>query len=169
MKNAFLHGHLSEKVYMKQLHDFIHPDYPHYVCKLKKALYGLKQAPRAWFHCFSSFLLCHRFVYSNVAPSMFVLHMGSHILILLLHVDDIILTGSSSTLLSSFISSLSNQFAMKDLGDLHYFFGIQVQLDSASIFLSRHEYVDDLLRKFHLHTVKPIATASAASYHLIPY
>jgi len=34
VKNAFLHGHLIEKVYRKQPRDFIHPNYPHYVCKL---------------------------------------------------------------------------------------------------------------------------------------
>jgi len=101
---------------MKQPRGFIHLDYLHYVCKLKKALYGLKQAPRAWFHRFSSFLLSHGFVCSTADPFMFVLCTGSHILVLLLYVDDIILTGSSTTLLHFFISTLPNQFAMNDLG-----------------------------------------------------
>lgn len=50
---------------------------------------------------------------------------SSHVLILLLYVDDIILTCSYNSLLDQFISSLSHQFAMKDLGNLHYFLGIQ--------------------------------------------
>ena len=93
---------------MKQPRGFIHPNYPHYVCKLKKAQYDLKQAPRAWFHHFSSFLLSHGFVCSNANPFMFVLHSGSHIQVLLLYVDDIILTRSSTTLLHPFLSILSN-------------------------------------------------------------
>ncbi|GJT65217.1 ribonuclease H-like domain-containing protein [Tanacetum coccineum] len=49
VKNAFLHGDLSETVYMHQplwFRDSVHPDY---VCLLQRSLYRLKQAPRAWF------------------------------------------------------------------------------------------------------------------------
>ena len=84
----------------------------------------------------------------------------SHILILLLYVDDIILTGCSSKLLYSFISTLSNQFAKKDLGDLHYFLDIWVKHDSTNIFLSQRNYAVDLLYKFHLYTVKLVTTPS---------
>ena len=125
---------------------------------LKKALYGLKQAPRAWFHRFSSFLLSHEFVCSTADTSMFALHTGSYILVLLLYVNDIILTGSSTILLHSFISTLSNHFAMKDLEDLHYFLGLQVTRTPAGIFLSQQKF----LHKFHLHTTKPVTSPCVA-------
>ena len=57
VKNAFLNGDLEEEVYMEQQpKGFVHPYFPHYVCRLRKALYGLKQAPRAWSNKFSSHL-----------------------------------------------------------------------------------------------------------------
>lgn len=68
---------------------------------------------------------------------MFMYRSGSHILILLLYVDDIILTRSSPTLLHSFIARLSGQFAMEDFGDLRYFLGVQVVRTPDSLFLSQ--------------------------------
>ena len=57
VNNAFLQGHLSETVFMKQPPGFVDHDHPSYVCKLRKAIYGLKQAPRAWYHELRNFLL----------------------------------------------------------------------------------------------------------------
>jgi len=97
---------------------------------------------------------------------MFVYHHGSTTMILLLYVDDIILTGSSSYVLHNFISVLSHQFAMKDLGDLYYFWGVQVARNSQGIFLSQQKYIHDLIRKFHMHTAKPVCTPSLSRISL---
>ena len=47
VKNAFLHGDLTEKVYCQQPAGFVDPAHPDDICLLQKSLYGLKQAPRA--------------------------------------------------------------------------------------------------------------------------
>lgn len=147
----------------------LRPKFPTLICKFKKAIYDLKQAPRAWFHRFNSFLLPYGFPYISVDPSIYVACNGAHIVGLLLQVGDIILTGSTSTLLHSFIQLLSHHFAMKDLGDLHYFLGIQVVRSSSGLFLSQEKYVLDLLCKFQLRTVKlvkaPFVVRTTLSLH----
>ncbi|KAL9259759.1 Retrovirus-related Pol polyprotein from transposon RE1-like protein [Drosera capensis] len=167
VKNAFLHGHLTGEVYMRQPSGFIHPILYSHVCRLHKALYGLRQAPRSWFHRFSSFLLRSGFTQAKSDSSMFVYRRHSQVIILLLYVDDIVVTDSSHTLLSSFISVLSSEFAMKDLGDIHYFLGIQVTRTSTGLFLSQEKYILDLLRRFGLHTLKstcsPLASRTSLS------
>jgi len=93
---------------------------------------------------------------------MFILRSDTQILILLLYVDDIILKGSASSLLYSFIAILSCQFAMKDMGDIHYFLGVRVSRSSAGWFLSQQKYTSHLLQKFHLHTYKHVCTPVVA-------
>jgi len=57
VKNAFLHGTLSETVYCSQPTGFVDPTQPHAVCHLNKSLYALKQTPRAWYSRFAAHLL----------------------------------------------------------------------------------------------------------------
>uniref|UniRef100_A0A2N9EGA7 Uncharacterized protein n=1 Tax=Fagus sylvatica TaxID=28930 RepID=A0A2N9EGA7_FAGSY len=70
--NAFLHGTLSEEVFMSQPPGYQHPIYPHHVCKLQRAIYGLKQAPRAWFSRLSTKLLELGFHGSRSDSSLFI-------------------------------------------------------------------------------------------------
>ena len=49
IKNAFLHGDLTEEVYKEQPPDFVVQGEFGLVCRLRRSLYGLKQSPRAWF------------------------------------------------------------------------------------------------------------------------
>lgn len=152
------HGTLNEVVYMEQPPGFQDPKKPHHVCLLRKSLYGLRQAPRAWFDKFSNFLLEYGFFCSSTDPSLFIYHTDLDTILLLLYVDDIVLTGSSSQSLSNLIHSLSLQFHMKDLGPLHYFLGIEVKNTSDHLFLCQTKYAKDLLTRAHMLECKPITT-----------
>ena len=94
VSNAFLHGLLEEGVYMVQPPSFLDSSLPNHVCKLNKALYELKQVPRAWFATLSIFLLQYGFSNSVADNSFFVYHHSGHITVVLVYVDDILITGS---------------------------------------------------------------------------
>jgi hypothetical protein len=147
VKNAFLHGQLDETVYLQQLPGFVDPAAPDHVCLLLKSLYGLKQAPRAWYQRFASFIRQLGFNASTSDTSLFVYKEGASVAYLLLYVDDIIMTASSSTLLQFIMARLASEFAMTDLGDLHHFLGIFVSRSADGVFLSQRQYTVDLLQR----------------------
>jgi hypothetical protein len=135
VKNAFLHGTLSETVFYSQPIGFADPTHPDLVCRPHKSLYGLKQTPRAWYNQFSTYLLSLGFVEAKANTSLFIFHQGVDMVYLLLYVDDIILTASSTTLLRRTVSALQREFTMKDLGPLHHFLGITVKRRPDGMFL----------------------------------
>lgn len=93
---------------------------------------------------------------------MFTSHSACGTIVLLLYVDDIILTGSNMALLTSFISVLSAQFAMKDLGSLSFFLGIETTRTPTSLFLCQQCYVLDLLSRTGMVSFKPCHTLIVA-------
>nr|GEW53444.1 ribonuclease H-like domain-containing protein [Tanacetum cinerariifolium] len=145
VKNAFLHGDLSETVYMHQPLGFRESTHPDYVCLLQRSLYGLKQASRTWFYRFASYITRVGFHHSRCDNSLFIFHQGKDTTYLLLYVDDIVLTASFSDLLHQIISSLHQEFDMTDLGSLNYFLGIFVTQDSSWMFLSQKKYAVEIL------------------------
>ena len=91
VKNAFLDGDLSEEVYMQPPPGlFVESNK---VCHLRRALYGLKQAPRAWFAKFSSTISRLGYIASHYDSTLFLRRTDKGIMLLLLFVDDMIITG----------------------------------------------------------------------------
>jgi hypothetical protein len=106
VKNAFLHGTLTVTVYCCQLTGFADPAHLDLVCHLRKSFYGLKQAPQAWYSQFASYLTTLGFIEAKSDTSLFIFCHGSDTVYLLLYVDDIILTASSTELLRRTIFAL---------------------------------------------------------------
>jgi hypothetical protein len=127
VKNAFLHGTLTETVYFSQPTGFVDEARPDLVCHLNRSLYGLKQALRAWYSRFTSYLASIGFVEAKSDTSLFIYRHGDDIVFLLLYIDDIVLTTSTADLLQRTIVALQREFAMKGLGPIHHFLGIAAE------------------------------------------
>ncbi|XP_062075326.1 uncharacterized mitochondrial protein AtMg00810-like [Humulus lupulus] len=76
----------------------------------------------------------------------------------LIYVDDIIVTGNHSGQLQLFISRLHTMFALKDLGPLHFFLGIEVHRDATGLYLNQSKYVKELLSQLGMLHLKPCPT-----------
>ena len=150
IKNAFLHGDLKETVYCSQPASSVDSSHLDHVCLLNKSLYGLKQAPRMWFLRFKAFLLSIGFCASKSDSSLFIHHHGHAIAYLLVYVDDIIVASSSPTATTKLLADLQASFAIKDLGPLHYFLGVEVRSSPGGIVLSQQKYIGDILHRANM-------------------
>mgnify|MGYP000891389624 CR=1 FL=1 len=90
--------------------------------------------------------------------SLFVFHHGDDMIYLLLYVDDIVLTASSTELLQCTITALQFEFSMKELGELHHFLGMHVQRRGSSLLLSQCQYMLDILDRVGMAQCKPSST-----------
>ena len=148
VKNAFLNGELSEEVYMKLPPGYSHPPgFPHRVFRLRRAPYGLKQASRAWFAKFSSTISQHGFSGSSFDTSLFLRLSGHGITIVLLYIDDMIITGDDMQGIQDLKHFLGRQFEMKDLGPLNYFLGLKVSSSANGYYLTQAKYTSDLISR----------------------
>lgn len=148
VKNAFLNGDLHEEVYMTPPPGVQHQ--PGQVCRLRKALYGLKQAPRAWFEKFSTVITSLGFHHSDHDSALFVKCTNAGRILLSLYVDDMIITGDDSDGIAYLKSELARCFAMKDLGTLRYFLGIEVACSPKGYLLSQSKYISELFERARL-------------------
>jgi len=148
---------------MQQPIGFVGPVLPTHVYRLHKSLYGLKQALRAWYKWLSDFLLSIGFRTSKVDTFLFILNVNHDICYLLVYMDDILLTGSNSTLIQRLITLLSSEFKLWNLGTAHYFLGIEVTPANMGLMFNQHKYALDILNHAGMSSCKPIDTPVFAS------
>ena len=152
--NVFLHGDLEEVVYNGM------------VCKLNKSLYVLKQAPRCWFTNLSAALKHYGFRQSLSDYSLFVLQRPGVHFVVLVYVDDLIISRDNHEAITEFKAYLHNYFHMKDLGILKYFLGVEVVRSFAGIFLCQCKYVLDIIAKVGLLGAKSSNVPIEQNHHL---
>ena len=106
------------------------------------------------------------FLPSKSGTSLFIYNKFQTIIFVLIYVDDIIVTSSSSGAITALLKDLRADFALKDLGDLHYFLGIEVKKTEHGIHLSQGKYVTDLLGRVGMPNCKPSPTPLSSSKQL---
>jgi hypothetical protein len=163
VQNVFLHGVLEEEVYIRQPPGYECKEHSHHVCKLDKTIYGLKQAPRAWYSRLSSKLQTLGFHSSKGDTSLFFFKTHEVTMYVLVYMDDIIVASSSQRATDALLANLEKDFALKDLGDLHYFLDIEVTKTNDGLILSQSKYATNLLKKKGMNTCKPVHTPLSTS------
>ncbi|KAL0533130.1 hypothetical protein IC582_030345 [Cucumis melo] len=129
------------------------------VCKLQKSLYSLKQSPRAWFDRFTTFVKSQRYSQGHSDHTLFTkASKTGKIAILIVHVDDIVLTGDDQTEISQLKKRMGDEFEIKDLGNLKYFLGMEVARSKEGISVSQRKYTLDLLTEIGMLGCRPADT-----------
>lgn len=164
----FFHGDLNEEVYMTLTQGFSSSNskLTNPLCRLNKSLYGLKQSSRQWNHKLTTILLSPGFKQSQADHSLFTRNSDSIITILLVYVDDVVLTGNSLEDINSVKQLLDAKFIIKNIGELRFFLGQEIARSKDGIILNQRKYALDLLQDSGNLATKPAGTPSDPSIKL---
>lgn len=122
---------------------------PNLVLKLEKALYGLKQAGREWYMHLSSLLNTYGLQTSTFDPCLFFQTFTTGLLVILIYVDDIMITGSTQTKIDHFRNYISSKLVLKDFGTCTEYLNIVLEQTNEHIALSQEHYIDSILNDHH--------------------
>jgi histone deacetylase 1/2 len=106
------------------------------------------------------------FTPSTADTSLFIFRRPDVTIYLLVYVDDIIVISTSVSATDRLLRQLNTPFALKDLGPLHYFLGVEVQHDSGGLLLSQRKYASELLRRAGLLKSSPMSTPMTSTEKL---
>ena len=165
VKNAFLNGDLSEEVYMQP--PFGLSVESNKVCHLRHALYGLKP-PRAWFAKFNSTIFRLGYTASPYDFALFLHRTDKGTILLLLYVDDMIITGDDLNGIQELKHFLSQQFELKDLRHLNYFLGLEITHSTDGLYITQAKYASNLSSRARLTDNKTVDTPVELNAHLTP-
>jgi histone deacetylase 1/2 len=122
--------------------------------------------PRAWYSRLCNKLQVLGFKPSRADTSLFYYNKGKHTLYVLVYVDDIIVASSSQAATDALLKDLQHEFALKDLGDLHYFLGIEVTRNKDGLILSHEQYAKYIVTHASMKICKLVDTPLSTSEKL---
>lgn len=130
----------------------------HQVCRLVKSLYGLKQASRQWNAKLTKALLHLGYTQSHLDYSSVTKRKRSTLVVILIYVDDLLITRNDITLIVKTKQVLHQSFKIKDLGELRYFLGIEFCRSSLRIVMNQRKYTLELVSEAGLAGTRPLST-----------
>ena len=101
--------------------------------------------------------------------TLFIKRDGDDITLLIVYVDDMIVTGSSPKEVEKLERHLAKEFEMKDLGTLKYFLDIKVSRSKHGLFISQRKYTLDLLNETGNSTCEPVSTPIEINHSMSIY
>eukprot|EP00253_Pinus_taeda_P004990 PITA_04990 len=125
--------------------------------------FSLVQAPRAWYTMIDNYVTGLGFTKSEADASLYHIMVKGKLLIILLYVDDLILTGDDKLIMSC-KEALAREFEMKDMGLMHYFLGMEMWQKDGKLFVSQGKYANEILMGFHMEKCKPMQTPLASNW-----
>jgi hypothetical protein len=160
IKSAYLNAKLSETVHVQPPAGYAKQGE---VWLLLKALYGLKQAGREWYKMLKAMLnrlgwaatVSDPCVYYRRVNNAAVAHSYQ---LMVVHVDDLIVTYSDQSQIDSLIEGLSQEVKLADLGDLKHALGLDFITKDNKIVISQRTYVLDVLKRFGFDKCHPCPT-----------
>jgi hypothetical protein len=159
--NAFLNAPVEEEIYVEQPKgmEVQSPNEEKLVLKLLRALYGSKQGSRNWNSVLHHFLISHGMTQSTADPCVYTKSNQRHQLtIVTVYVDDLIITGDDEQGIRSLKNALNGRFKMKDLGELRWCLGIEVNRTDTGIEINQKQYLCSILQRFGMDQSKPVST-----------
>ncbi|KAL4176616.1 hypothetical protein KRP22_001557 [Phytophthora ramorum] len=121
--------------------------------ELVKAIYGLKQASRVWNETFDEFMCSIGFQVSAFDPCLYIKVVDGQCVLVLVYVDDVLITGSSPELIARTKTDLKTRFEMTDSGN---------------VTMCQRRYVDDILKRFAMDECKAVVSPVDMSTRLVP-
>ncbi|KAG3122720.1 Retrovirus-related Pol polyprotein from transposon TNT 1-94 [Phytophthora cactorum] len=153
---AFLYGIMKELVFCA-VPEGVDLDGDFDCLELVKAIYGLKQASRVWNETFDEFVCSIGFQVSAFDPCLYIKVVDGHCVLVLVYVDDVLITGSSPELISRTKTDLKTRFEMTDSGKCAFVLGIElVDGPDGSVTMCQRRYVDDILKRFGMDECKAV-------------
>ena len=136
------------------------------VCKLNKALYGLKEAPRLWYEHIDEFLLSMGFTKSVNDPNIYL--SSDCDLILLLHVDDLLLTAKERMQIDNAKAMLHSRYQMTDLGPARRFLSLEIDwLPNGYIQLHQKHFILKVPQRFNMQDCNGVHTPMEPGRRLV--
>lgn len=118
------------------------------VCKLRKALYGLRQAGRSWYQRLDKVLKECGANATNADPCLYRLGRGENVVLIAVYVDDILIASRNQKEIDRISYYLSQQFTIKNLGEVNRCLGIEFNREGEKITLTQKGYICELLKRF---------------------